>query len=395
MSHQLISRNPDLKRLRDEGYDLEIRSSFLLVKDIPYFNSGKEVKRGVLVSELNLAGDQTVPPSTHVAHFCGDHPCDVNGDHIEKIKNASQRTMVCEGLVIDHTFSAKPVPEGRYRDFHHKVETYVGLISGPAESVQPNISAKTFPIYVPAEEESVFNYLDTASSRAGIDALSSKLKIGKVAIIGLGGTGSYILDLIAKTPISEIHLFDGDVFLNHNAFRSPGASSIENLKKKQLKAAYFRDLYSKMHRHIFAHDFYVDSSNVGELKDMNFVFLSLDNGEAKKLIIQSLMEWNVPFIDVGMGVNQNEGSLFGQVRTTACVAGQQDAERIKQRIPLSQADENNEYSTNIQIADLNALNATLAVIKWKKICGFYKDLDREHYSAYMIDGNTLVNDDKI
>jgi hypothetical protein len=40
-----------------------------------------------------------------------------------------------------------------------------------------------------------------------------KLELGKIAIIGLGGTGSYVLDLAAKTPVKEIHLFDGDKFL--------------------------------------------------------------------------------------------------------------------------------------------------------------------------------------
>src|SRR5690242_19173715 len=36
VSQQLISLSPDLKRLRDEGYNLEIRGGHLLVKDVPY-----------------------------------------------------------------------------------------------------------------------------------------------------------------------------------------------------------------------------------------------------------------------------------------------------------------------------------------------------------------------
>ena len=35
MSQLLISRSPDLARLREEGYDIEIRSGYLLVKDVP------------------------------------------------------------------------------------------------------------------------------------------------------------------------------------------------------------------------------------------------------------------------------------------------------------------------------------------------------------------------
>ena len=47
-----------------------------------------------------------------------------------------------------------------------------------------------------------------------------------------------------------------------------------------------------------------------------------------------------------------------------------------------------------QIADLNALNAALAVIKWKKLCGFYQDFDEELHSVFTLDGNMLTNEDK-
>ena len=67
----------------------------------------------------------------------------------------------------------------------------------------------------------MFKYVDTASSRVGIGAVTEKLKVGPLAIVGLGGTGSYILDLVAKTPVAEIHLFDGDKLGQHNAFPLP------------------------------------------------------------------------------------------------------------------------------------------------------------------------------
>ena len=68
---------------------------------------------------------------------------------------------------------------------------------------------------------------------------------------------------------------------------------------------------------------------------------------------------------------------------------------ITKRIPFGvDEDGENEYRTNIQIADLNALNAALAVIRWKKMCGFYHDFDHEHHSTYTIDGNLLTNEDK-
>jgi hypothetical protein len=39
------------------------------------------------------------------------------------------------------------------------------------------------------------------------------------------------LDFVAKTPVEEIHLFDSDVFLQHNAFRAPGAINKERFSE--------------------------------------------------------------------------------------------------------------------------------------------------------------------
>ena len=65
--------------------------------------------------------------------------------------------------------------------------------------------------------------------------------------------GAYILDKVAKTPVPEIRLFDADEFLNHNAFRAPGAASLEELREAPLKVDYFKRVYSRMHRWIIAH----------------------------------------------------------------------------------------------------------------------------------------------
>ena len=74
MSQQLINHSPDLKRLQDEGYKLELRDGHLLVHRIPYVNSSSEIGEGVLVTDLDLAGDKTVKPRSHVIHFIGDQP---------------------------------------------------------------------------------------------------------------------------------------------------------------------------------------------------------------------------------------------------------------------------------------------------------------------------------
>lgn len=393
MSQKLINHSPDLKRLRDEGYDIEIRSSHLLIKNVPYVTSCKEVKAGTLVSELTLNADVTTTPSTHVVYFAGEHPCHRDGLEMAQIKHQSEQKSLDRDLAVQHSFSSKP--QGGYLDYYEKMTTYIAMISSPAQSINPDVTARIFPVIEPeGEEESVFKYIDTASSRAEINLVSRKLELRHIGIVGLGGTGSYVLDLVVKTPVKAIHLFDGDSFLQHNAFRSPGAPSIEELKNKPFKVTYLKDRYSKMHRNIVANEYYIDASKVDQLRDMDFVFLCLDKGGSKKLIVEKLEEWGISFIDVGMGVELVDGSLLGVLRITTSTDKQREHVKTKKRIPFSDSDENNDYSRNIQIADLNAFNAALAVIKWKKLCGFYRDLENEHFSTYTIDGNVLTNEDK-
>lgn len=393
MSQQLINHSPDLQRLRDEGYDIEIRSNYLLLKNIPYLNSTKEIKFGTLVSDLSLTGDATTAPGTHVAYFAGEYPCNKDGSEIDKIKCQSGQQLLSHELIVHHSFSSKP--NGNYKDYYEKMTTYATIISSPAQSLDPNVTAQTYPVIEPEEEQSVFNYIDTASSRAGINLVTRKLELEKIAIVGLGGTGSYVMDLVAKTPVREIHLFDRDKFLQHNAFRSPSAPSIDELRTAPQKVDYFAVQYSKMRKGIVPHASYIDASNVDQLTGMDFVFLCLDKGEAKRLIIEKLEKFGIPFIDVGMGVNLVDEALHGVLRVTTSTVGKREHVIAKSRIPFSDGNDNNDYSRNIQIADLNALNAALAVIKWKKLFGFYRDLENEHFSTYTTDGNKLINEDQL
>lgn len=392
MSQQLINRSPDLKQLRDDGYDIEICSGHLLVKSVPYVNHRKEVRRGTLVAPLgDISGDKVNPPGDHTVYFQGDHPCRSDGSVISQISHSSETKTLGRGVVVNHMFSAKP-KEGNYRDFHHKMVNYSAILGGRVQSIDPAATARTCVIVVPPDDESPFHYLDTSSTRAGIGAVTAKLEHQKVAIVGIGGTGSYVLDLVSKTPVAEIHAYDGDVFSNHNAFRSPGAPSLEELKERPTKAEYLCGHYSKMHRKVFAHDCFIDETNIDELRDKDFVFLCLDRGGDKRLIVERLEEWGKSFIDVGMGVDLSGDSLRGSLRVTTSTPQMRD--HLRKRVPFSEGSVENDYSRNVQIAELNALNASLAVIKWKKLRGFYQDLDCEHCCVYTINGNHLANEDK-
>lgn len=389
MFHQLINHSPDLKRLRDEGYELAMHGGYLIIRHVPYVNSKKEVKFGTLVSQLTLV-NQTLAgrPASHTIHFSGEVPCDHQGIVISAITHSTPVIPIQEGLTVNHLFSNKP-PHG-YADYYDKFTTYIKILSAPAKALDENVTAQTYKAIPTTDEESVFQYIDTSSSRANINAINSKFAGQKIAIVGMGGTGAYILDMVAKTPVAEIHPFDGDLFLQHNAFRSPGAASLELLNRQMMKADYYAEIYSNMHKHITPHSYYVDETTLHELDNMDYVFICVDKAAARKKITDYLIKKGITFIDVGLGVNLVDDSLIGTLRVTAATSTKH--EHLSARLPGADNDDN-EYATNIQIADLNAMNAFMAVQRWKKFSGFYVDLVGEHHQSYAITTSKTFNED--
>ena len=394
MSHQLINHNCDLKKLRENGYEVDIKEGYLVLQNIPYVNIRKEVNRGTLISDLELSGDITKKPEDHQVQFSGEQPCDKDGELLKRIARSSGRGDLGGGLRGDHSLSVKPTgPEG-YDDYFHKMQTYAELISEPAQEIDNNATARTYIAPTGNDEpDSVFEYMDSASTRANIGAITKKLALDRVGIIGVGGSGSYVLDLIAKTPIREIHLFDGDDFLQHNAFRSPGAPSLETLRNRPKKVDYFANLYSPMRKGIIPHAAHIEGKNLYLLDDMDFVFICVDTARVKKPIIEKLEANGISFIDVGMGVYEADGKLAGILRVTASMPDRRD--HLPNYGGFSDGEQDDIYAQNIQVADLNALNATLAVIKWKKMYNFYVDHIHELVNAYTIDTNMIANEENI
>jgi hypothetical protein len=391
MSLPPIARSPDLKRLRDEGYNVQVVEGYLIVRDIPYLAGKGDVRRGILACALTLANNKALEPADHTARFAGAHPCHADGRQMSEIVASAQDLKIRDDVTTNFYLSAKPKPSDKYVDFYEKVTTYVRRLSGPVEESGFTDTARTFAVMPDDEVDPIFKYCDTASSRADIVEVTRKLRLGPVAILGLGGTGSYVLDFVAKTPVKEIHLFDRDRFQQHNAFRAPGAASEDDLEQQPYKVEYFRDIYSRMRHGIVPHPEAITSDNLAKLEGMCFVFICMEAGTVKRELIEWLLARGIPFVDVGMGVYLKNGTLGGLLRTTVGTAEKHN--HLWSRIPMSDGGLKGEYDKNIQIAELNALNAALAVIRWKKLFGFYADQRGEHYCTYAIGRNDTNNED--
>jgi hypothetical protein len=378
MFHKLVSHNDDLDRLVKKGYAVAFDSGYLIVRDIPYLDNDRKLQVGAIVTKLEFIDQDHVTQTDHQIFFAGSIPHDQDGKPIPNLGGGScglALTEASKDVVVQRSFSNKPKDTGKFKDFFHKIESYVGIISGPAMELHKEATPYTFRAVTEVVSSTVFKFHDTLTSRAEIADLSAKFKDDVVAIIGVGGTGAYVLDFLVKTPVREIRVFDLDPFHIHNAFRSPG--KLDQAEFGKSKADVYLARYENFRNGLTVTRKLVDASCSDELNGVTFAFVCVDKGSSRAGIFDLLISKSIPFIDVGMGLNRKNGAINGMLRMTYYSAENGPKVRDKGLAPLADSEEDL-YRTNIQVAELNALNACLAVMKFKQLRGFYSE-ELPHY----------------
>ena len=61
-----------------------------------------------------------------------------------QIRHQSGSQRLADDLVVDHSFSSKPVVGRAYNDYYEKMNAYVAILVGPARAIDPDMSAQTF-----------------------------------------------------------------------------------------------------------------------------------------------------------------------------------------------------------------------------------------------------------
>jgi hypothetical protein len=370
MFHQLVNHNEDVRRLVEKGYAVAFDSNYLVVRDVPYLDHECKLRIGAIVTKFVDAGQDRISQEDHVIFFAGSVPHGLDGKPIPNLGGGPTTLGLSEAskdVVVERTFSNKPKATGKFADFFEKIESYVAIISGPAIELH-NANPLTFRAIADSKLDSPFKIRDTLTSRAEIGDLAEKFKHDVIAVIGVGGTGAYVLDFLVKTPVREIRAFDVDLFYVHNTFRSPGKFDPAELGKP--KAEVYQSRHENFRTGLTVTQKFLDATCSGDLDGVTFAFVCVDRGSSRAGIFDLLIAKGIPFIDVGMGLDRKRGPLNGMLRTTYYSA--ERARELRDRGLAELVDTPDDlYRTNIQIGELNALNACLAVIKFKQLRGFY------------------------
>ncbi len=388
MFHELVSHNNDIKKLLVKGYAIALDSNHLVVRDVPYIDSEGQLQSGAIVSKLKFVNKQRAAQHDHQIYFAGSHPHGIDGKPIKNLGGGPHSiTLDSSDVVVERSFSNKP--KNGFADHFDKIESYVRIISGPAME-RDGANPFTFRSTEKVAGESVFKFQDTLTSLAEIGDLSALFKDEVIAIIGLGGTGSYVLDLMVKTPVKRILGYDRDPYHVHNAFRSPGR--LDEEKFDQPKAAVYQGRYENFREGVTLVAKHIDASCADELKEVTFAFVCVDKGSSRAGIFDLLIAQSISFIDVGLGLDRKQGALNGMLRATYFAAD--NAEALRDRDLAELVDHgNDEYRVNVQTAELNALNACIAVIRYKQIKGFYLDENAFNHMLFKVNDLTMLGEE--
>jgi hypothetical protein len=374
---KLVNHNDDIRRLVEKGYAVGFDSQCLIVRDIPYLDEKGALQWGAFVTKLVFTDQEHVTQHNHQVFFAGSDPHNIDGTPIGNLGGGAATLSLTEAaadVVVQRQFSNKRRVNGElvvYADFFDKIDSYASSIHAPAHA-KYGAHPYTFRSVEKIADDSVFKIHDTLTSRAEITDLSAKFKDEVVALIGLGGTGAYLLDFLVKTPAKEIRAFDRDEYHVHNAFRSPGRLDLAEFRRT--KAEVYQGRYENFRHSLKAQPKFIDASCAADLEGVTFAFVCVDKGSSRAAIFDLLMSMKIPFIDVGMGLNRKHGPLNGMIRVT--YYSPEDAQKLRAKNLAEMSDRpDDEYRNNIQTGELNALNAALAIIRYKQLKGFYYEED--------------------
>lgn len=361
---------------RQAGFHVETTPDLLRVTGVPCLLLGGTVGSCTVEKSLDPSSgkpNSTIGGSDHVVRITTDRPGDgrvyhADGAALENWIGGDGRTW--SDISILRT-SLPGSEEETARDLVHRYIKHIVAAVAASEHGEAVTFTESGPFKIP----------NTFEARAAIRPIQDPIRGQRIAVIGLGGTGSYILDLIAKTPVEEIHLLDADNVNWHNLMRAPGAPTgeeIEALRGNPVdKVGYYHRKYDPLRDGIVPHATRVDGPQVLDtlLEDhpIDFAFVCIDqqiDGDSGRqdAVYRVLSEAGIPFVDSGVSITLQDGAVTGAVTTSFYEAG---SNLWESAIPNATIVGGRIGYRNVQLPEVNALAASLAVMEWRRRSGQY------------------------
>lgn len=172
------------------------------------------------------------------------------------------------------------------------------------------------------------------SALIGQDGME-KLHRAHVMVVGCGAVGSFAIEALARSGIGRLTLVDFDIVEPSNINRQLVAlHSTLGQKKTQVAKAHVLDIFPKAEVSVV--DAFLDEQNVDTILSAcpDFVIDAIDSLDSKVILIEKLLEKNIPFIS-SMGAARRFSTELIQVtkmkKTTVCPMASALRRKLHQR----------------------------------------------------------------
>ncbi|MCY4302419.1 MAG: ThiF family adenylyltransferase [Aestuariivita sp.] len=266
--------------------------------------------------------------------------------------------------------------EGEYLDAWDALKTYIQAIYGGFRVSHNAASCQV-------ERPYTFSILGD-KSRDEIQWLDL-VRGETIAIVGLGGVGAWIADLITKADVAEIHGWDNDTIEAKNIIRMPGAVNPDWIGKP--KAEWFEETYRQIHQRVHGHPECVDEQTAaGMCASATFGFVAVDNDRGRQVAGNALAAARIPFVDVGISLDRRDDQVTASIRITTAQARDEGWRKALPKVDGA----GQEIYGRLELPDVAAAAAGLAVQSWRKVRGQMVQAAASECVVYCIETDTVT-----
>ena len=141
----------------------------------------------------------------------------------------------------------------------------------------------------------------------------SAVKATRLAVVGLGGTGSFVAQELAHLGVQDFLLIDPDVVEETNLNRILGATTADiGRRKVEVAERAIHGVNHAAHVTSIAGDV-VNPPIANLLLDRDFIFICTDSMASRAVVNQLAYQYLVPCIDIGVGIHTGKGSVTAVV----------------------------------------------------------------------------------
>lgn len=354
------------------GWTIEVHPNRISVRKVPYRKKDGEAGKCQIWVEtqddgLSMKAPENSGGASHAARLRGvdkGYAYQATGEPVGNVLWTDETKECVISIKRD---------DGEYVNAWHALAVYTARVAGEVGVRDREQVERIFEFEIAGEDSrDMRNWRDRAREQ-------------RIGIVGLGGVGLWILDLMSKTDVREIRIWDGDEIEGRNLVRAPGWASQDAIGKN--KAEYFGEQYGRIRKGISIQGQYWRSDDSEDrFEGLDFVFVAVDKAEVRTALCEKLEGKRVPFIDVGMGIERRVDRVRGSCQVF--LSGK-DPARWRVGIPTAEGAGEQEYY-KLQLADLGALNAALAVGMWRRHIEQYEAEKRDWLIRYQIETNDLL-----